>query len=446
MGKAALLFVLATGLAGATILYTTQQADISSAEHQGEYEADVIAREIARSAYNAASADIHGFGTDIQAAINGFGVSATDCANGKPVCARRTGEMLGGTYLVEASFDGGNGIDLYTEGTFGYSTDRGDVSKSHRINESQTVGVLQVGGGPTGSGGGYLRIQFVDSQAGYCSAIFLQRKLPGVEAANQPLPEMVYAPGKGRNGERNVGTEVFMAAGTQMNFAIGVDTNCSQSVGSRGSKPKNNAFAHLRMDNAARMKDSDGDGRPDEAGLQALADAMAAYVFDEADWNWVHWALDASTLDFSDPREGPWAMVETDPSNSQRWRIAFEDIHNWNLAPDHRDYNNPNKSLWATKAFGYDWSGSFRTVGSDGVGNGWTDNIRVSLDPVDSCDPLSGYNVREHSNASDGFHDLRDTGSPADFSDQVIMVEIIPPAPGGGPDYRLPASCSSSPI
>ncbi len=225
MGKAALLFVLAASLGGATLMLSTQETDVHASAQQGKYQADVIAREIARTAFNTASADIHRHGTDIDKAIASFGEPATECANGKAVCSRRTGEMLGGTYVAEASYDGGNGVDVYAAGTFAFDQHGEEVSKTHRINESQTVSVLRV------SRGGFLRIQFVDSQAGYCSAIFLQRTLSGVEPENQPLPEMVYAPGKGRNGERNVGAEVYLAPGTQMNFAIGVDNQCGEQQG-----------------------------------------------------------------------------------------------------------------------------------------------------------------------------------------------------------------------
>ena len=414
MGKVALLVVLATGIAGATIMYTSQETDIRSAAVQGEYEADVIAREIARSAFNAASADIHRFGTDIDAALDAFGTEATDCANGKQLCVRRTGEMLDGTFVVEASYDGGNGVDIYAKGFFSYNAGGEMVSADHEINDSQSVGVLRV------SEGGLLRIQFVDSWAGYCSAIFLKRTLPGVADADQPLPEMVYAPGNRRNGERNIGIEVELEPGTQMNFAIGVDNRC----GGGGTRP--NSHPELRHAAAQAMRDSDGDGQADSTGLAALAVEMASYEFREDDWAWVHWALDGSTVSLDEPREGPWAMVETDPHNNQRWRVAFEDIHNWNLAPDHPQYHNPNQSLWATKNYGYDWVGTYKRKGNDGQGDGWTDNVRVVLEAENPNDPLSAYTVREIDGESDGFHDLRDTGSPADFSDQVIMVEIVP--------------------
>ncbi len=101
-------------------------------------------------------------------------------------------------------------------------------------------------------------------------------------------------------------------------------------------------------------------------------------------------------------------MVETDPNNNQRWRIAFEDINDWNLAEGHRKYLDPNESLWATKQFGYDWTGTFRSLGKDGEGNGWTDSVQVNL-VADPVRPQSAYKVRDTA-GSDGFHDLRNDG------------------------------------
>lgn len=417
MGKTSIFLVAAFSLAGARLLYTSQEADVKSAATQGEYEADVIAREIARSAYNSATADIRRYGTDIDQALREFGPSASNCANGKAVCFRRTGAMLDGTYVVEASVDGGNGVDVYAKGTFAYQSGERPVSRTHVINETQTVGVLQV------AKAGKLRIQFVDSQAGYCSAIFLQRTLPGLPADKQPGIEMVYSPGNTRNGAVNTGFETVLAPGTQMNFAIGVSTGCTAPT----------RFPNLVWDKTAKTNKGKLAGK-------ALADALAAYDYRASDWNWTHWALDGAALMNGEPKEAPWGMVETDPTNNQRWRISFEDIPKWNLGSADAGYHNPNLSLWATKHYGYDWSGSFRTPGTDGKGDGWTDKVRVELQPKDACNPLAGYTVKEFDGQADGFHDLRNTGSPADFSDQVIMVEIVDPSDTGvAPGCKVPA-------
>ena len=412
MGKYSLLLVAAFGIAGASAFLTSKETDVKASANQGSYEADVIAREIARSAYNAGAADINRHGTDIDAALLAFGAPATNCANGKAACSRRTGEMLGGTFVVEASPDGGNGVDIYASGTFGYDADRKRVERSHAINESQSVDVLQVD--PSGQCG-KLKIQFVDSRAGYCSAIFLQRTIDGQTLA----PEMVYAPGKNRNGARNLGYEVALLPGTQMNFAIGVENTRNKSwtcdgTSSRGALPS--AYRPVGG-NAIRPAAETPEAR------SAFRTLLAAYDYDENHFDWVHWALDGPSLRAGESKEAPWAMVETDPDNDQRWRIAFEDQPLWNLDSDDPNYDNPNESLWATKRFGYDWSGSFQTKGSDGKGDGWTDSQRVQI--VENAGSDEGYSV-SYIGGSDGFHDLRDTGSPADFSDQVIMVEVLP--------------------
>jgi hypothetical protein len=409
MGKAALLIVAAFSVAGGTLMYTSQQADVKAAQGQGEYQADQIAREIARSAYNAAVGDVNRF-TDIDSALAVIGEITTEgCANGVPRCARRTGSMQGGTFLVEASVMGGNAVDIFARGMYGYTGVQNDptasgfgelarLTKTHEINESYRSEVLQVN--PSGRGG-LLKIQFVDSQAGYCSAIFLQRTVPGLPADEQPPMEMVYAPGKNRNGARNVGLERYMPPGTQMNFAIGVSTGCNGPA----SRP------NLRFNVSNTLTPS------------ALAAEQLAYTYLASDWNWLHYALDPEELMQGNSVEAPWGMVEVDPNNDQRWRISFEDIHNWNLASNHAQYHDPRYSLWATKKYGYD-------LNNDGVGDGWRDTKRIVMTPNAAG---TSYTVSEV-NGQDGFHDLRDTGSPADFSDQVIFVEIVPLAAGSGTD------------
>ena len=416
MGKVSLLLVAAFGIAGATIFFTSKEADVKASATQGTYEADVIAREIARSAYNAGVADVNRHGNDLDQALLDFGeivVSATvpkdqKCANGKPICARRRGQMLDGTYLVEASIDGGNGIEIYSAGTFGYQAGENAVSKTHEINESHSVGVLQVDTALPKGQCGELKIQFVDSMAGYCSSILLQRTVNGKPLA----PEMVYGPGNTRNGQVNAGFETFLTAGTQMNFAIGVENTRSKGWKCNGTTSRGALPEALRPANVKAL------GTP---GLPTydptlLASHLTSYVYDERHFDWVHWALDGAALLDGEPKEAPWAMVEVDPENNQRWRIAFEDQPLWNLAPGQPGYDNPNKSLWATKRFGYDVTG-------DGKGDGWKDDQRFALVPNGSA----GYSV-SYLSGKDGFHDLRDTGSPADFSDQVIVVEVVPTA------------------
>ena len=423
MGKVSLLLVAAFGVAGATIFFTSNEADVHASAAQGTYEADVIAREIARSAYNAGVADVNRHGLDVDQALLTFGdlvVSAEvpddeKCANDKPVCARRTGDMLDGTYVVEASVAGGNGVEIHAAGTFGYQAGHRAVSKTHRINESISQDVLKVDPLATGQCG-KLKIDFVDSRAGYCSAVLLQRTVNGVVGD----PEMVFAPGKNRNGARNRGYEVMLVPGTQMNFAIGVENTSSKGWTCDGTTSRGALPAALRPGAWEPLVDASSASY--DPG--ALAGLLAGYEYDPNHYDWVHWALDGSALLNGEPKEAPWGMVEVDPDNPQRWRVAFEDQPKWNLAPGHRDYNNPNKSLWATKRFGYDTNGN-------GKGNGWKDKQAIRM--VENGDT---YSV-SYASGRDGFHDLDDMSSPADFSDQVIFVEVVGEA---CPAHLLPPS------
>ena len=76
-------------------------------------------------------------------------------------------------------------------------------------------------------------------------------------------------------------------------------------------------------------------------------------------------------------------MVESDPNNTQRWRIAFEDIDNWNLPPTTPTTTTRTYSLWATKRFGYD-------INNDGIGDGWRDVVRTVITP--NADKPGRYN------------------------------------------------------
>lgn len=437
MGKYALLLVAGFSVAGAKLLFTSQETDVKASQGQSEYDADLISREIARSAYNAAVADANLKGSDIPAALLAVGtavVSETQtaenkCAGGVPVCYRREGTMQGGHYRVEASVTGGNRVDVYARGQYDYTAVQTDrtrsnygrnvrVPKVYEINEMRAVRVLQV------ARSGILSIQFIDSQAGYCSAIFLQR----TPAGGVPGPmEMVYVPGHNRNGDRNVGLERVLEPGVQMNFAIGVETGCAMQ--NRYFEPGNAQWNEAKGKYVNKtggndmyfLRNAAGQMVVDSVGVQRF---MASYTYRAADWNWVHWALDSGSLVNGDPQEAPWGMVETDLTNPQRWRISFEDIDSWNLPPTHASYNNPNLSLWATKRFGYD-------TNNDGVGDGWDDARRNVVTERVAGRPEMGYSVTE-SAGQDGFHDLRNTGSPADFSDQVIMVEVRPMPPGYG--------------
>lgn len=423
MGKAALLIVAAFSATAATVLYTAQESDSKSGRHQAETQADIIAREIARSAYNAAVADLNRETGTVDEAIVIIGdlhvsTPADRCRNGVAECYRRTGAMQGGTYLVEASRSGGIGAEVIAIGRYAYTgidTDPASATygqnvrrlREHAVNEFQSSFGAPLQVDPSGRGG-TLTIQFVDSRAGYCSAIFLQRTLPGVAPELQPLPEMVYAPGHNRNGDRNVGYETRLSPGTQMNFGIGVDMNC----GGSGTRPTHHpALRKVPAQNVLNQ----------ENGPALLATEMASYQFRTNDWDHVHWALDRAAIMNGDVIEAPWGMVEQDANSPQRWRIAFEDIPSWNLAPGHANYDRPRLSLSAVKRFGYD-------LNNDGRGDGWRDIKRTVVTMQTSNGlPTGRYSVSEVS-GPDGFHDLEDSGSWPDFSDQVIFVEITPDA------------------
>lgn len=392
MGKLTLLIVFALAVAGGSALLTAQDADVRASARLGDYEADVVAREISQSAYNAGAADLAAHGNDVAAALAAFGEAATDCGSGRPACRRRTGSVLGGTYVVEAAARGGNAVDVRAVGTFTH----GGAPVVHVIEESVTFDVLGVDPGLPAGQCGEVRVQFLESRATHCSAVFLQETHGGVTGRTR----MVYPPGKHRDGERNDGFAVLVAPGTRINVGIGVDDACR----SGGSRPT--SHPSLRMDAAEATRR--------DRGPAALAADMDRYVYRAGDWARTLWALDAPSAQFAGA-EGPSALVEADPARPQRWRVAFEDRDGWDLAPSDARYLEPRRSLWATKAQGYDRDG-------DGRGEGWADRETVTI----GTSRGRPYVARRA--GPDGFHDLTDSGNKPDFSDQVVFVEVVPTA------------------
>lgn len=319
MGKAALLLVLATSIVVTYGLANRIETSQQTARHQAGFEETVIAREIARSGFNVAMGILRQHGDDLQA-----GVLAVNGPNGY-----LEGEHQGGIYRVTATYVTGHSVEVVSTGYFGGRFNAMgqyeggvrftmDDSYTYRVTTTPLL-VKQCS---------MLDVRFLQSDAGFCSAVYLQRILPDVAPEDQPPPEMLFAPGRRRNGAALAGrVEKILSGGTQMNFFIAVSQNC-------------NAY-----------------GRP-WGGNQWETYDVQNHVFDPRNYNHIHYAFEKAALEMNEVEESIWAMVEQHPANNQRWRIAWEDQHirNW----DRPNSNNPANSLQATKRLGYD-------------GNGWPD-------------------------------------------------------------------------
>jgi hypothetical protein len=367
MGKGLLLLVTGAIMAGTMMMSQSRQTAMETTIKQAKYQEEVLAREIARSAYGIAYQYAQAAGNDVDLAIaNVNGRTESGIANADGIL---TGDYNGGDFDVQAYSVDGQSVRIRSTGRFGRA--------EFTINDNYNVRLLTVNE--------FSRIQvgFLESMAGYCSAVFLQRFIPnnGVEPselggfenqtirdnaiANMTLsddekywilpPEMIFDSGRNRTGADTEASPdgLILAPRTRINFFIGVDRDCSQ------------------------------EGQWND-------------IYSESRYDWVHSALEEDTDNLVDLQEGKFAMIEQNATDDQTWRIAFEDL----------DYFEDAK-LDDIKANGYgsNWDVATQTYG----GSGWTDQ-----------------------NAA-GYRQLNDYGSKPDFSDQVIEVTLSPCSGSCGP-------------
>ncbi|MEM8598783.1 MAG: hypothetical protein AAGF99_02585 [Bacteroidota bacterium] len=345
MGKALLLIVTATALFGGASLYQTQESATETRRAQASYQEEVLAREIARSAYNVTVALARDAGADLDEAL--ARVNGRTSAGLPDPFGRTTGSHQGGTYEARATLKDGHALDLHVTGVYGHA--------SHTINEEHRIQVLTVKQPST------LTVEFIESMAGYCSSVWLERLIP-VETRQDgdPVdtdgdgyvalaPVMIFTPGNGRDGSREDFSET-LATGTRLNFFIGVDKNCSE-----------------------------------EGQFAATYDAS---IYDHS-----HYALNDYEPYVTVTEESIWAMVEQHPTDDQRWRIGWEDQHRteWDDPDLTKDRAS---SLQKTKIEGYDGLGwpandaeGYRALRDYGSRPDFSDQvIEVTLTPTP--DPL----------------------------------------------------------
>ncbi len=349
MGKALLIMVMGVGLYISIGQMGTQETLFKTTSEQAEYEEEVLAREIARSGFNMAMGIARRNGANLSGAVN-------DIRNGR---SAMTGEHQGGTYSVEAWLSDGFSITIESTGTYG--------GAEYVMLDKYAMPVLLA------QRCSQLDARFLESQAGYCSAIYLQRHPAGAEAADLPAPEMIFA--AGHNGDNNlVDVNKIIAQGTQMDFFIGVDKDCS-----------------TRAPGTSGPRNYDVD----------------SHVFSAGDYDHVHHALDIPAGSPELMSESVWGFVEQNPANVQKWRIAWEDLHypEWN-APAITD---PQQSLQALKRFGYE-------------GRGWPQT------------DINGYRALRDYYRSTYPNDGTSRAYRPDFSDQVVEVWLTEIDPATAPD------------
>jgi hypothetical protein len=353
MGKAILIIVVGAGLFTARSFLSSHETEKLTRQQQGSYEENVLAREIARSGFNVAMGKLRQYGDSLH-----FGITDINGEQGY-----MEGEYQGGVYRVRVEPTSGHSVEVISEGYFGGAFDNQGAyigGATHEMGDSY------------GSQNEYylptppleaktcssLEATFLQSEAGYCSAVFLQRRILGVPDDEQPAPEMIFAAGRHRTGG-SLTVEKLIQSSTQMNFFIGVDKDCS-------TEP------------------------PDWTTYD-----YESHVYNEADYDHIHYGLSGEVDDLGRMQESIWGLIEQHPNDSQRWRIAWEDQHETSW--DQPGSTDPSSSLQATKRYGYDGEGwatadswGYRTLMDYGSRPDFSDQvIDVSLTPTTGCDAFT---------------------------------------------------------
>lgn len=410
MGKYILLVVAAVMAGSSMLMYQSQKTSLDTDQRQAQRQEKLIARQIARTGYNAvlAEARIH---EDLDKKAEAI---VTDVGT-------MTGDYQGGTYEAwlekisptsyRAVSVGRLESSVSTIGTGGSAMISHRIEEQHRKNTIPEASQPQVpteGSLEEVADSSRLEIEFIDSMAGYCSAIFLQRMQPkaknnnghgnncdGVDSSNpgkgnnhwedpsvdsdptdevvdddeckgggrkpdkfrEMETELVFAPGNNRNGAMS-SYDRIIAPGTRLNFILAVDADNS------------------------------------------CEDRGEAVTINDDSFDYVRSSFAEDVTQFGKINEAPYALMQEKPSQPGTWRIAFEDL----IFDDER--------LWDIKQNGYPnhdsnnaWSNRDKTYG----GNGWGTD-------------------------SEGYARLKDYGNVPDFSDQVIEVKIIPISAESGDD------------
>ena len=300
MGKALLIIVLGAGIVLARQLYSTTEAEQKTGEHQLEYQEQVIAREIAASAFNVAMGEIRSFGDDVHGGAQAFN------AGGSQSGTYSSGRFAGGSFETHAEMTSGHGVRVVATGRFG--------DAEFTMHDEYRIPVLYA------SDPGIVIVEppSTPTTPDVCSAMFYQYHPVGETAPT--TPEMIYASSdQSRHGKQAI-QSMYAPVAAQMNFFIAIDADCSMKV------------------------DVSADDCADE-------DFAASYTFNAADWDAIYYALDIDPSKVDQAEEGDHAFVEQDATNRQSWRISWEDQNSWTSASD------ASKALSALKGGGYDGSG-----------------------------------------------------------------------------------------
>lgn len=324
MGKLALWLSLAAVLGGGFILFQSNQDSRQTEQEQAERQEMILAREIARTGLS----DIR---TRARAAESGLADDATSAdllaAVGYTSGNRLVGTYEGGTYEAWVASTGQLSYDVFAVGRFGgseHTTYKSDILEAGTPQTPDCPDGSSLcaddEGNPTDQF--ELHAGFIDSMAGWCSAIYLEQFIPDdtEESGYRQEIDMVFDSGHNRNGTETQFAQP-LASGTQMNFILAVDRNCSS-------------------ENQTGIAWNDG-------------------TFDHH-----HWALEIDADSISNMTEGTYAMVERYANQDGKWRLRFEDQNFY----DEEQYLDIKRNSYGDENWsGGTWGGTGWTFDSNGL-------------------------------------------------------------------------------
>ena len=129
MGKGLLIIVVGGIMAGTTVSFQSKQTALETTKEQTAYEEEVLAREIARSAYSVAYRLAQQAGNDVDQAI--ANVNGTKAGGHPDLDGEMLGNYQGGDFAVQAYSLDGQTVKIRSKGNFG--------NAEHVINERYVV-------------------------------------------------------------------------------------------------------------------------------------------------------------------------------------------------------------------------------------------------------------------------------------------------------------------
>lgn len=363
MGKLGLLLVAAFIFAGGFMLFQSSEAERAIDGSQSVRQANILARQVAQSGMNELIAEVNSARTLEWETLGAF----MDAVNDPFERQLDHGKYKAWLEAALNPDEDGEEFQMYSEGYY-FFTNPTTGEPDTAVHRVELFGELLVTASPPEDPEDpedpgqvcegtdlcvecsadeeecadeyQIKARFINSRAGYCSAIYLQQIIPDNEATNGYRVEyaMMFPSGHNRDGYEQTFAQTVIP-GTQLNFILAVDQNCS-SEHSWSTPIGSNSY------------------------------------------NYLHPAFDIETDDLTTMKAGVFAMIEEYATNDKKWRIAYEDIqYQPNQLVDIKT-NGYGDQQWKER-WKRDAHGNWVKVWTYG-GNGWNysgaDNLRVLQD------------------------------------------------------------------